>query len=110
MIRPKGIASRFLAVIALFAVAFLLGLFVIGPVSEWRSSVLQRASTRIDDIERLDLSAQALTAEMRALSGSQRLDLMWSAEQSGQTVAPVHRATAKSRPSDRTRCGVPYRT
>lgn len=89
MIRPQSIASRLSAVVALFAATVLLGLFVIGPVSEWRSGVLQRASTMVEDIERLDLSVQTLTAEARALSGSQRVDLMWSAEQSGQASALI---------------------
>ncbi|MCU0826008.1 MAG: type II secretion system protein GspM [Tabrizicola sp.] len=89
MIRPQSIASRLLALATLFAFVLCLGLFGIGPLSEWRSGILQRSSTTLEDIQQLDLTVEALTAEVRALSGTQSLDLMWSAEQSGQASALV---------------------
>lgn len=89
MIRHGSLLSRFLLLAGATAVSGLVWLTVVQPLSSWKRSVIEQSETLRGDIQRLDASLAALTAERAALSGNPAIDLVWQAEQAGQASAVI---------------------
>jgi Type II secretion system (T2SS), protein M subtype b len=89
LIGHGSLLSRSLLLAGSAAVCGLVWLTVLQPLSRWKLSVTAQSQTLRADIQRLDSSLAALTAEGAALSGNPALDMVWKAEQAGQASAVI---------------------